>query len=141
MQCNGLGVSSFTWNGKRYMTPGGTCEYISSLDSIEVEIESRRKFKTDDFCDPGELKLLLKHNGKKQYVTIEHARVGEYQTDFKTKSTKVVFFAPSIMEPVPFTNRYGFMTWTASSESKVTCEEPTDDADEQEYEDYGYCEW
>ena len=151
MQCNGLGVSSFTWNGKRHMTPGGTIEYCSSFDSVEVQIESRKRINVSDFLTTGTLQLILWYNGKKERVTIEEAFMREYvrcPLDLAgTEVTRIIFTAPPFMEaPVAIRTGAGYVTWQFPSEAAEAYVEPTDgddgdDDDEQEYEDYDYCVW
>ena len=141
---SGDGISSFTFNGKRHMTPGGAFAYSSSYDSIDFEITSRKRIDKSLFDHRGTLGLVLWHNGKKENVTIENAFIREYEREYsdslKSCVTRITFIAPPTMTcPEIITYDQGWRAWGFASEEVVLqgkeAEEYTED---MEYADYGY---
>ena len=125
MQDSGLSISSFTWNGKRHMTPGGIIEYTITMDTVEVLIESHRHIKLSDYLATGTLQLILRYKGKKERVSIEDAFVREYDPCMLCSSgpevTRIIFLAPpSKNDPSFVRDVFASMSW-------------------EEYVDYAYC--
>ena len=144
---NSNGISSFTFNGKRHMTPGGAFDYCTSYDSIDAEITSRKRIDKSLFDHQGELGLVLWHNGKKTNVVIEDACIREYETNYSDLLqicvTRILFIAPPTMEPpMRSYDRKGWATWGFSrdTENVVPESEAEEYTEDMEYADYGYDE-
>jgi len=125
MQGGGLSISSFTWNGKRHMIPGGIIEYTITMDTVEVLIESPKHIKLSDCLATGTLQLILRYKGKKERVTIEDAFVREYDPcalySSRPEVTRIIFLAPPSKNDPPFVrDAFASMSW-------------------EEYVDYAYC--
>jgi hypothetical protein len=141
---SGDGISSFTFNGKRHMTPGSAFVFSTSYDGVEFEITSQTRIDQSMVDHQGALGLILWRNGKKEKVVIENALIKEFSIDYPQEApngvTRIVFIAPPVSEPpMRTTDRKGWATWCFASEGAVLQEKKTEEyTEEMEYDDYGY---